>query len=200
MFKRLNPELFAAAAAMIVSIAALFVAWDQSQVMRAQQHASVWPVLQSDVTIDSDENGYFVAFDIHNLGVGPALIKYAELRVNGQAMVDFETFDRLVLVEELTSGRTIRSSSMSGIIGANQSRSVLKISWPIDDVTTKAFSQLATKYSEVDSPNISLVMCYCSVFDKCWYANEDTSIAPHETDSCPDMQNDPIRNLIESLN
>ena len=41
-----NLQSLGSVAAITVSVVALYVAWDQSRVMRAQQHADVWPALQ----------------------------------------------------------------------------------------------------------------------------------------------------------
>ena len=43
-----NHQTLTGIGAMLVGIAALFVAWDQGRVMRAQQHGAVFPVLQVD--------------------------------------------------------------------------------------------------------------------------------------------------------
>jgi hypothetical protein len=39
-------EMLIAICAVLTSVIALFVAWDQGRVMRAQQHGSVYPVVQ----------------------------------------------------------------------------------------------------------------------------------------------------------
>jgi len=46
-------EMLIAICAVLTSVIALFVAWDQGRVMRAQQHGSVYPVLQVDGFVSS---------------------------------------------------------------------------------------------------------------------------------------------------
>ncbi|WP_100643587.1 hypothetical protein [Alteromonas facilis] len=197
---KLNLETLAAVTAIIVSVAALFVAWDQSQVMRAQQHASVWPIVDVDMTIDADESSLYIALEAVNLGVGPALLKSSSLSINGQAIETFEEFDNLALVPELQGTRRIFSSPLRGIMGAGQSKTILRISWEQTEENKAAFVKLASKYIGDDAADIDVGVCYCSVFDKCWSFNEDSNSEPTLVEHCPTMEQDPIEKLMRSIN
>ena len=50
-------------AAAIAALIALFVAWDQGRVMRAQQHASVMPILAGSVQIDESGDQFEISIE-----------------------------------------------------------------------------------------------------------------------------------------
>ena len=79
------------AGALITSAAAVYIAWDQAQVMHAEQHAQVFPAIQID-PIDSYTNGDGVklGFTVENAGVGPAFIHHAQLVSKGEAFTGYE--------------------------------------------------------------------------------------------------------------
>ena len=196
---KINLEAIGAATAITVSIAALFIAWDQSQVMRAQQHASVWPMLYGVVTIDNGENEHFLSLDVQNVGVGPALIRYADITINGKSVATFDEFDKKVLAPLENQSRSIRASSLSGLVGAGQSRNALRISWQMSEQTSPKFSEMAMSFIGDDSIDVDMEICYCSVFDKCWMANDDQVASPEPVDACPAMKDDPVSRLMDSL-
>ena len=197
---KINLEVTAATTAIIVSIAALFVAWDQSQVMRAQQHAAVWPMINATVTLDNSEDEHFLSLDIQNVGVGPALIKHSEVRVNGTPIKTFEQFDQRVLGPISNQNRTIQASSLSGILGNGEKRAALKISWQKNEQTSSKFAEITMSFLVEDGTDINMEICYCSVFDKCWMTNNVQIAEPHPVEECPEMVVDPIERMMSSLN
>ncbi|MEL7130550.1 MAG: hypothetical protein AAGK23_13485, partial [Pseudomonadota bacterium] len=76
-------EMFIALCALVSSMVAVFIAWDQGRVMRAQQHADVLPVLQIDGIISNETFGSELGLRISNTGVGPARIYSVALAING---------------------------------------------------------------------------------------------------------------------
>ena len=197
---KINLEVTAATSAIIVSIAALFVAWDQSQVMRAQQHAAVWPMLNATVSLDNAEDTHFLSLDIRNVGVGPALIKYSEVEVNGKPVSTFDNFDQQVLAPLRNQSRSIRASSLSGMLGAGENRNALQISWQMSEETSPKFAEVTMSFLGGNSVEINMEICYCSVFDRCWQTNNEQSADPHPVEECPKMEMDPIERLMSSLN
>lgn len=196
---KLSLEGIAAGTAILVSVAALFVAWDQSSVMRAQQHATVWPMVEAEFTIDREEGGQFISFDLTNVGVGPALLRYAEIQVNGEAITDFATLSERILVEGLRDSNQLRASSMSGVLGAGKARTALKISWPRNDEFDDAFHRLSLKFIGDDSPEVDVVLCYCSVFEQCWTIRKNANADPRQVEQCPSRKMDPVQGILDSI-
>ena len=87
-------EMLIAVCAVISSIAAVYIAWDQARVMRSQEKADVWPILQTTHQTDVGENGNIYAFELRNAGVGPALIDNYLIRIPGEG--DTQEFNKLV--------------------------------------------------------------------------------------------------------
>lgn len=168
------------------------MAWDQSQVMQAQQHASVWPMLYADISIDNTDKEYYLSLDLHNVGVGPAIIKYADITINNQRVDTFEMLDQQVLASLKSQKRRIRATSMSGMLGAGQSRNVMRISWTKTPEVAPLFAEMAMGFLGEDAVEIGLEICYCSVFEKCWMASDDASSTPESVESCPAMDSDPV--------
>ena len=104
-----NHQTLTAVGAMLVGIAALFVAWDQGRVMRAQQHGSVVPVLQIDGFIQSTPDVRNLGLRIVNHGVGPAMIERVSLMRDGEEQTDFSG-----LIERLPPGFDRSWSSANG--------------------------------------------------------------------------------------
>ncbi|MFC3092731.1 hypothetical protein DRW07_00755 [Alteromonas sediminis] len=194
-----NLETIAALTAIVVSIAALFIAWDQSQVMRAQQHASVWPMVDTRVSIAKDDKAYFLSIDIKNVGVGPALLNQATFTAQDKPLLTFEQLDEFLLESQFEGNRQIHSSSLSGVLGAGEARVVLKVSWPITDKNTEAFRQLASNFMGDSAVDLDINLCYCSVFDKCWRTQDERSSPSAFVGYCPVQETDPIETLMGSL-
>ena len=81
-FKR-HAEFLLAGVAFFVSSATLVVYLYQARMMRQQQHASVWPYLESYYSNVAD---YRLA--VKNKGVGPAIIQRVEMSYDGHPLAD----------------------------------------------------------------------------------------------------------------
>jgi len=194
-----NTETIAALTAIIVSIAALFIAFDQSMVMRAQQHASVWPMVSTTVTLASDEQNYFISIDTKNVGVGPALLNQASFNAQDKPLTDFAELDELLLTSEFEGSRQIQSSSLSGVLGAGETRVVLRIDWPVTDKNTSVFRKLAMRFMGENAIDLDVNLCYCSVFERCWKTQGQSNTLSTSVDYCPAQEVDPIETLMGSL-
>lgn len=170
---QLNFETIGSIAAIVIGASALYVAWDQAQVMRAQQHASVIPLLSSDFSVDQDEDGFVLELQVINKGVGPALVESAQVTVDGKVMQTREAYIRAVFSDTRPAGTAniIGSDIEQGVIGSGDQTTVFRVKWPKDDQNTAAFTALAKRYVGGDGPTVSVSTCYCSVFDRCYASN-----------------------------
>ncbi|WP_300543779.1 hypothetical protein [Maricaulis sp.] len=162
-----NHQTLTGVGAMLVGIAALFVAWDQGRVMRAQQHGAVVPVLQIDGFIQSTPEVRNLGLRIVNHGVGPAMIERVVLVRDGVEQTDFTS-----LIELLPEGFDRSWSSVNGrALAPDGEVEPVIFSWSRGDLDDAALGDLLAEWS-----HWGVVACYCSVFDRCWRAaseNED---------------------------
>lgn len=156
-------EFLVAICALIASAMAVFMAWDQGRVMRAQQHGAVFPVLQVDGFLNNDETQSAVGLTIRNSGVGPALIESATLFVGDERADGF-----LGQIEAIPAGYRL---DWSGIVGRalapGETVTPIKMVWPMGALETDDIRNISA-----DSQTWKLEICYCSVFQKCWKTSQ----------------------------
>lgn len=162
-------DLLITLSANAVSIVTLLIFVYQTNLMRDQQHMSVWPYLEwlpSCCTVGV--GGYL---EIENKGVGPAIIQSVEVRYDSQEVKSVqELFTKAIGTDRfnyststvdsrvMTPGETIRMYSISDINWAFQVDSILR------------------------RHNLEINICYCNVYKECWMC-KGTSTEP--TKKCP---------------
>lgn len=152
-------EMLIAICAVITSVIALFVAWDQGRVMRAQQHGAVYPVIQIDGFVSTSTSTASMGIRVSNSGVGPALIEQVSMLRDGEPVMSL-----IPHVERLPSGYDLSWTSLIGRAVAPGSDVVpLRIDWPRDNISADQLDAVAMDWSQLDAE-----ICYCSVFDRCW--------------------------------
>lgn len=162
MADRNKAELIIAACAVLTSAIAVFIAWDQGRVMRAQQHGAVFPVLQANgfVSVSPDSRKMGLIFE--NSGVGPALIESVEVRVGDTPVSSLDAHR-----SRLPEGYQLSWSSMVGrAIAPGDEVVAVDVTWPRDAIDQAQHNQAAADWS-----GLTFTVCYCSVFDRCWKGN-----------------------------
>ncbi len=156
-------EFLVAICALITSAMAVYMAWDQGSVMRAQQHGSVYPVLQVDGFVDDSGRNTSIGIHLSNSGVGPALIESVEFYVNDEKTERFDEY-----LNTLPTGYDVSYSAISGrALAPGATVTAIAINWP-----NNVFDRSVISKIQADSDTWSLEICYCSVFDRCWMTNE----------------------------
>lgn len=169
-FPRLNFETFGAIGAVIVSVAALFIAWDQAVVMRQEQHAGAWPFAHMEVNFNGDEEFDYIELMLSNPGVGPAIVREAHLlagddRVNNLWDLTRQTFPDDML-ENIEFGG---AESALGVIAVGEERQIMRLNWPRHEAGEETpFGNYLTAAISGEAPIIGLEVCYCSVYRRCW--------------------------------
>lgn len=170
-----NHQTLTAIGAMLVGVAALFVAWDQGRVMRAQQHGSVYPALQIDGYVNDNGETREVGVRVSNNGVGPAIVESVRILRSGEDQTGASG-----LVERLPEGYHQSWSSMVGrIIAPGETVQPLGFSWSGDAHSEADFAAFGQEWFRWD-----LEICYCSVFERCWMNSTDRSGPPRSVDQC----------------
>lgn len=179
--KRNRLEMIIAICAVLTSVIALFVAWDQGRVMRAQQHGAVYPVLQVDgfVSTTGSERQLGIAFS--NSGVGPALIETVDVYRAGEKIEGLKAhYARMPADHELSW-----SSMVGRAVAPGETIRALVLSWPLDDLTHQDLVAASQEWSDV-----KLNVCYCSVFGRCWTTSGLTNSETQKVKKCVRSETD----------
>lgn len=165
-----------ALAAIIVSVVALFVAWDQANVMRSQQLADVWPALQADNQTIRTAEGLSAGFRVQNAGVGPAMVRQVSLvRRDGTVADGYADF-----ASHFPETSGFANESLSGrILAAGASTVVLRLLWDTELLTPELLDAVNGEIGEW-----ALTACYCSVLDDCWVAESHGYAEPQPVERC----------------
>ncbi len=184
-------EFLVAICALIASSMAVYIAWDQGRVMRAQQHGAAFPVLQIDGYVSNRADNTAVGINVRNSGVGPALIESVELFVGDRQA---ERFSR-----ELTSLPDGFELSWSAIVGRalapGETVTPIDMVWPKGVLSTEDVRNISK-----DAQNWALEICYCSVFDRWWKTSKIGRSRALPVETCQAQEEDMFEQLgLETL-
>lgn len=174
-------EFLVAICALIASAMAVYMAWDQGRVMRAQQHGAVYPVLQVDGYVRNRPERTSVGLEIRNSGVGPALIEAVEFFRDAETPYDFRQEREL-----LPPGFDL---SWNGIVGRalapGESVTPLDMVWPAGALDNADFRDISER-----GQSWRLEICYCSVFQRCWKTKQIGRSRATPVDKCVPQDED----------
>ncbi|WP_084397470.1 hypothetical protein [Henriciella aquimarina] len=152
-------EMLIAICAVLTSVIALFVAWDQGRVMRAQQHGAVFPVVQIDGFVSTTADHASMGVRLSNSGVGPALIERVQMLKDGAPVDSLQPY-----VDRLPENYDLSWSGLTGrAIAPGAEVAPIELLWTREDISDDRLNSTAAEWAE-----LSLEVCYCSVFDRCW--------------------------------
>lgn len=162
--------------AIVVGVAALFVSFDQSRVMREEIRASIWPALQVDGFASLEEQTLSLGLNVENAGVGPALVEQVTIRHDGQLVEDIEQ-----LLALMPPDPDVSRMSMTGrVLAAGASVRPFELRYPAEetDDALEALNELLAGWSAQ--------VCYCSTLGQCWVAGDERG-SPSVIESCADQ-------------
>lgn len=151
--KKIDTGLLVGLCAIGISVATLFVYIYQARIMQSQQHASVWPYVESSY---SNVNGFHL--QVQNKGIGPAIIKNAKYILDDKEM-DLDTLFNSLLGKKQEQ----MSFQYSYVIGRVMSpgESFKPFSIPEGIYSAKMDSALSKR-------DFRLEICFCSIYKDCW--------------------------------
>jgi len=180
-----NHQTLTGIGAMLVGVAALFVAWDQGRVMRAQQHGAVVPVLQLDGFVSSTPDLRSVGLRVVNNGVGPAMIESVSLRRRG---VVSDNFDALIALLPVGFDRSWSSVNGRALAPGGEVEPVMFM-WERGSLSEDELGALLAEWQ-----HWSVEACYCSVFNRCWTSSSGNA-GRSPVRSCPAVDVDPFERI-----
>lgn len=155
--KRIDTGLLAALAAGVVGFSALGVSVYEAYLMREQQRASVWPIVEA-WSFHMSGEGFGV--NVANKGIGPALLRLVEVSVEGQPKHSWgQLFGDLLDTESVAYNMAAISGN---VLAAGEALTIFQVA---PEHNSKAYHDA--------SERVSLRICYCSVFDECWVLQLD---------------------------
>jgi len=199
-----NHQVITAIGAMLVGLAALFIAWRQTgvmvaqesvmkaqeEVMLAQQHGAVFPALQVDGFVSSDGESRRIGIRVSNAGVGPALIDQVVLLRDEAAFTGFSPVTDL-LPDEVG----LNWSTMIGrVLAPGESVTPMEFVWREEALPPEALAALQAEWGRWD-----MTVCYCSVFDRCWMGDtRGVGRRPAPVETCEIPREDLFEQLAET--
>lgn len=192
-----NGALVTSVIAVVVGGTQAIFAWRQAGIQDAQRYAAVWPRISFDVSTNvvaglaeyggsdagppHDADGGVtpgtLRFGIINKGVGPALVRAFRAKLDGQPVRSADA-----LIRKVYGGpRTHAMSSILGEVLAPSERVDLTAMVGNPDDIRPLRDALLTPPG--GTPRLIAEICYCSVFEQCWWAVTDQEPTP--TSSCP---------------
>lgn len=184
--KKVDTNTIVAVAALVTSVVAVFIAWDEARLQRQNQAATFMPILETRPSFSLGTDDLRLGFTIRNSGHGTAFVQFAELRYDGEPLPTYSDFSRKVLTEELGKSADLSWYSMEGFLLAGESKQVLSFRWEDTLENRTALSELLSTQMADRTENTALVLCYCSVFGECWQQQSLGNARPERVRSCPD--------------
>jgi hypothetical protein len=173
-------DLIIAVCALLMSSLATAASWWQSRVVAEQLSSQVWPYLTFQTTYDPN----YVALDITNDGLGPAIVRSVVLTVDGKVYSDPRlAFRRIFRPEKGKASAQLRSISPGTVIRAGADALLFRLN-----------AGWASRQYAAASNRVDLRVCYCSVLANCWLISaRDQAQDPHPVHSCADQGADQYR-------
>ena len=177
--KRIRTNSVLAISAMLLSaVSAGGVIW-QVKVAADQRAATVWPYIQ--VSPGRTSSPPFFVIGMVNAGVGPALIRYFAVQVDGKPVRSWREFLAAISKDEAVR----RAPFHEGIIGG--SGWVMAPQVPLNAFTTETPAAVDALAAPAWS-RIQISFCYCSIFNDCWLSDWQVALRgedPKPVGTCP---------------
>jgi hypothetical protein len=168
--RKRDPEFWIAIGALFVSAVAMISSFAQVSLQRNQERAMVWPHVSA--RPHYSQEGY--SFIATNKGLGPALVRKVELRVDGKLVDGWgKTLDTVLGAKHGYGWDKIKSNDLEDTI-LGPSETVVLFSVPWDERIRASFGA---------GNRVSARICYCSFLDECWWSIN--GLDHQNVDSCP---------------
>jgi hypothetical protein len=164
-------DFFIAIAAVVVSALTAGTLVYQTRVIGDQFSATIWPYLS--VLTTYNNNGETI--DISNDGVGPALIRSAQLRVDGREVPAWNDYERVIARDPAT--RTLWLRTRAADLARSNPRAAIMMSSigpsstlrPGETLNLLKLLFVSNVPAQVLTKHVVTIdFCYCSLNRNCW--------------------------------
>lgn len=164
-----------AVAGVFTGAVALYAAITESEAVRRQAAAVVWPYVQSTLWTGHEGGSPTFALEFANAGVGPAKLQAMRVQLDGRVVHSWGEALALAGVPDVSFDQLVVSRR---VLRAGEAATLVKVS---GEQAVNALLRLA------NAPGTTLEYCYCSIYDECWLATVARVAAePKPVDECPD--------------
>jgi hypothetical protein len=190
-------EALVTASALLVSGVAAGSAAYQAHLVSEQFSATVWPYLNFDRSASRNTGSPSSAFggyviDVHNEGIGPALIRSVTITRDGKPVSAPSDLSNSALGVAMAPDRAaaiadIKRTSAKGNIRLDTSSldrgDVISAGERV--TLAHASGPFITQRLLASRPRIDISICYCSLLGRCWLERmNDTANEPHDVRGC----------------
>ena len=170
-------------AGVFTGVVALYVALTESEAVRQQTAAAVWPYVQLSVDDHVTDSDAHFALALTNAGVGPARLEGMRVQLAGTVVRNWsEAVDLLV---PASPGPISQNSVIDRVLSPGERVELLATR---DRTLVDAFRAAA------GHSGTGVAFCYCSIFQRCWLADSRAeSPRPLAVEECPDYGADAFR-------
>ena len=159
----------------LIAILALFATLRESEEVRRQTAAAVWPYVQVQMNDFDLGDEAALSLSFTNTGVGPAKVRNLRMEIDGQPVPDWEgLLARLDQPADSPYGRDFISHR------------VLAPGETVQVFSTRHPPLVRALQAAIGREGTVLSLCYCSIFDECWLARSDAERTdPAPVAACP---------------
>ncbi|MEM9284551.1 MAG: hypothetical protein AAGA39_01595 [Pseudomonadota bacterium] len=196
--RSINANSVIAIAALVTSVAAVWVSWSEARLLRESQEASFRPIIETMITTKTSQDTLSIALALRNSGHGVAFVEDVSMSVGGQPVTDWESFYGPLFPDDLRQDVDLNWSSATGFFQPGESKGILLMHWPATPDNVARFESFLREDASERMEALDVTTCYCSVFDQCWKREIGLTEKPTRTDEC-EGQGDPIEALWTSF-
>ena len=159
----------------LIAILALFATLRESEEVRRQTAAAVWPYVQVQMNDFDQGDEAALSLSFTNTGVGPAKVRTLRMEVDGQPVPDWAgLLARLDQPADSPYGRDFISHR------------VLAPGETVQVFSTRHPPLVRALQAAIGREGTVLSLCYCSIFDECWQAESGpVPEDPRPVAACP---------------
>jgi hypothetical protein len=178
---RMRFETVASLSAIVVGVAAVAVAWFEAQNSRDIRNATVMPVLQAGLSVNTSAEEISIGFVTGNTGPGVGMVHRVIFLAEGRRIESLADL-RAELPPELDPAQAeyYTDAIETRAIGSGEGLAPLRLTWQRTPERSRASAAIFRGLTE--GAFMEMRLCYCSVYDLCWETRDRSFPVP--VDAC----------------
>ena len=157
-----NPDRWISLSAVIIAGCAFFFSFYQGCTIREHNRLSVRPLVMISGAVNERGSGW----KLSNAGLGPAIVRWIEVTVNGRPVKNWKEFGKEVGLPESFEFRYWYPARATVIPPQHSGELFWVPPGPADDALRSTTAK------------ITIRMCYCSIYDESWLASGGPNVPP----------------------
>lgn len=171
-------HLLIGAPTLLISLVVAYGTFEQADATRQIQKASAWPYLAYTTSNIDAAKAPQISLSLVNNGVGPALVETMEVRYRGKPVASAEDLLAACCGGLRPSNNGLGTATVVGTVLRPGDRQDFVILEP-----TATNAELLQRFN-AERRQVTVRLCYCSIFDECWSGDGD-ALRPPQVASCP---------------